>query len=232
MTGKAVGVIGGMGPAATTAFIERLQALTPAKADQDHLRLFIDCNPHVFDRNAALAGTGPSPGPVLASMAQGLERSGAELLAMPCNAAHAWAGEIRAATRLPLVDLIDAAADDALSASKGPVGVLAADACLSAGLYQRALGARGADHRLLGEDDQRRFMDLLYAIKAGRLEEARGPMRGLAERLIEAGAGAILAGCTEVPLVLGPDDLPVPFVDSLEALARRTLAEALATVDA
>ncbi|MGH6993085.1 MAG: aspartate/glutamate racemase family protein, partial [Caulobacteraceae bacterium] len=182
MTGKAVGVIGGMGPAATTAFIARLQALTPANADQDHLRLFVDCNPHVFDRNAALAGVGPSPGPVLAAMAQGLERAGAEILAMPCNAAHAWAGEIRAATHLPLVDLIEATADDAVSATTGPVGVLAADACLSAGLYQKALRARGSEHRLLGEDDQTRFMDLLYAIKAGRLEEARGPMRGLAHR--------------------------------------------------
>ena len=48
---KILGVIGGMGPAATVAFLERVQALTPAQGDADHIRVLMDLNPQVPDRN-------------------------------------------------------------------------------------------------------------------------------------------------------------------------------------
>ena len=86
---KTVGIIGGMGPAATIDFVQRLRRLTPARVDQDHLRLLIDDNPTLPNRNAALAGLGPSPGLQIAGMARGLERAGADFIVMPCNTAHA-----------------------------------------------------------------------------------------------------------------------------------------------
>ena len=77
MARRVVGVIGGMGPAATVHFMGRVLALTPAARDQDHVRLIVDNNGGVLDRNAAVRGQGPSPGPELANMARGLERAGA-----------------------------------------------------------------------------------------------------------------------------------------------------------
>jgi aspartate racemase len=223
---KIVGVIGGMGPAATVQYMARVQALTPTKREQDHLRLIVDCNPHVPDRNDAAGGNGASPAEVLAGMARGLERAGAQMLAMPCNAAHAYAADIQAAVSIPFLNLIDAVCDQA-AASALTVGVLAADACLEAGLYQEGLARRGVDALIGGASDQAAFMELLYRIKSGDVRaEVRTRMRELAENLIERGAEAIVAGCTEVPLVLGPADVPVPFVDSIEILAARTVAAA------
>ena len=228
--GRAVGVIGGMGPAATVHFMSRVMALTPAAADQDHVRLIVDNNGAVPDRNAALRGEGPSPGPVLADMARGLERAGAELLVMPCNTAHAFAAEVRAATALPFIDLIEATCEAALAAVSPPparIGVLAADGARRAGLYQRALAARGAEAMLCDEAGHAAFMDLLYRIKAGDLgPDVRAAMRGLADALIAAGAQVLIAGCTEVPLVLSPSDIPVPLVDSIDVLADATIAAA------
>ena len=63
MSGRTVGVIGGMGPAATVHFMARMLALTPARSDQDHVRLIVDNNGNVPDRNAAVRGKGASPGP-------------------------------------------------------------------------------------------------------------------------------------------------------------------------
>jgi aspartate racemase len=227
MSRRTVGVIGGMGPAATVAFMARVLELTPAARDQDHLRLLIDCNPHVPDRNAALRGEGPSPAAVLAQMARGLEGAGAELLVMPCNTAHEFAGAITAASALPFIDLIETACDAA--GSPRTVGVLAADGCRAAGLYQRAFERRGVECLLCDPDDQGAFMALLYRIKAGDLgPAARGGMRDLALRLADRGAEVLLAGCTEVPLVLAPEDVATPLVDSRDALARRTVAVATA----
>jgi aspartate racemase len=209
----------------------RVQALTPAKRDQDHLRLIVDCNPHVPDRNAAATAGGPSPAQVLAGMARGLEQAGAQMLAMPCNTAHAYAADIQAAVSIPFLNLIDAVCDQAAAAAPAPVvGVLAADGCLEAGLYQEGLARRGVDVLLSGEADKAAFMKLLYRIKSGdQGSDVRTRMRELTEDLIERGAQAIVAGCTEVPLVLGPADVPVPFADSIEILAARTVAMALAS---
>lgn len=222
---RTVGVIGGMGPAATLAFQARLLAATPAARDQDHLRVLVDCNPKIPDRNAAIAGAGPSPGPVLAEMARGLERAGADFLVMPCNTAHAFAGEIRAAVAIPLLSLIDeTAAAAALAAPGGKAGVLAVDGARAAGLYETALAERGVTPVLLGPDDQRRFMGCIYAIKAGDTGPAvRAEAVGLARLLTAGGASAVIAACTELALVLEAGDLDAPLIDSTAVLVARTL---------
>lgn len=222
------GVLGGMGPAATADFFARVVAAGAGGRDQDHIRLIIDNNPFVPDRNAAAAGDGPSPGGVLAGMARGLERAGADFLVMPCNAAHAYAAEIRAATRLPFIDMIEAAVDVTVRMGVGgQVGVLAADACLQARLYQDALAARGLEAVVLDEAAQARFMALLYRIKAGELgPAAQGEMAALAAELVGQGAQAIVAGCTEVPLVLDAAAVSVPLPSSTDALVQATLARA------
>ena len=224
---KTVGVIGGMGPAATVHFMARVLALTPAKTDQDHVRLIVDNNGGVLDRNAAIRGEGPSPARALADMARGLQRAGSQILVMPCNTAHAFAADVRAATALPFIDLIEVTCDEALGAVPSRVGVLAADGCRRAGLYQRALAGHEVEALLCDAGDQAVFMDLLYRIKAGDLGSGvRAAMRLLAEGLVADGAEVIIAGCTEVPLVLSAIELEVPMIDSIDALARATIAVA------
>src|SRR3954463_6073551 len=101
---KILGVLGGMGPAATLDFLAKLQAATPVKREQDHLRVLVDINPKVPDRNVG----GSDPGPVLAAMAAGLRDGGAQVLAIACNTAHAYAEAVRA-SGLPLVDMLETA---------------------------------------------------------------------------------------------------------------------------
>ena len=90
-----VGILGGMGPAATVDLVSKILAATDAARDQDHLHLIVDCNPKVPNRNEAVDGTGPSPAPALVAMARRLEAAGADFLVMACNTAHAWEAEIR-----------------------------------------------------------------------------------------------------------------------------------------
>jgi aspartate racemase len=216
MTMKILGVLGGMGPAATLDFLAKLQAATPAARDQDHIRVLVDINPQVPDRN----GEDDTPGPVLAAMAVGLRDAGAQVLAIACNTAHAYAGVVREASGLPLVDLIDAACNAAGTTGAGKVGVLATG--LAHGLYTDRLTAMGLEPVSLSKAKQEWFMSLLYRIKAGDLgEEVEDEMALVAYSLADAGAEAVIAGCTEAPLVLGPDSLEIPLIDGAEALARR-----------
>lgn len=222
---KTVGVLGGMGPAATLDFLAKLHAATPATRDEDHLRVITDSDPRVPGRNAALSGDGPSPGPALAAMARRLVAAGAELLAMPCNAAHGWAHEIAAATHAPFTDMIEAAADAVLVAGGTRIGVLAAAATLQSGLYRNALVTRGL---VPLEVEATAIMPLIMRIKAGDTgPEVASTMAELAAGLVGQGADSVLMACTEVPLVLGPADVTVPLVDATAALVDAVLARAL-----
>ena len=80
-----VGVLGGMGPDATVDFMAKVLAATPASADQEHVHMLTDHNPHVPDRTRAILARDGEPGPVLAQMAKQLQDGGADIIVMPCN---------------------------------------------------------------------------------------------------------------------------------------------------
>lgn len=212
---KVLGVLGGMGPAATLDFLAKLQAATPVSREQDHLRVLVDINPKVPDRNV----DGSDPGPVLAAMAAGLRASGAQVLAIACNTAHAYAEDVRA-SGLPLIDMLETAGLAARAQGAGVVGVLGTS--LALGLYRDRFSQLGLEVVTLDDHEQVEFMALLYRIKRGDVGQAsRDGMAALAHRLINKGAQAVIAGCTEVPLVLSQTELSTPFLDATQTLAVR-----------
>jgi aspartate racemase len=210
---KVLGVLGGMGPAATVAFLARVQALTPAEGDADHIRVVMDMNPQVPDRN-----TRPGEAEAeLGRMAERLKAAGAQVLAMPCNTAHAQKAGIKAAG-LPFIDMIAATVAEAKGRGAGSIGILATPG--GEALYRPALEAEGVTPVLLAGADREAFMALVYGVKRGDVgPTARAGMARLAVALVTAGAGAVIAGCTEVPLLLEAGQIPVPLVDSAEVLA-------------
>jgi aspartate racemase len=217
-----LGVLGGMGPAATLDFLKNLQAFTPAKGDSDHIRVLMDLNPKVPDRNTM----GTAAGVALAEMAGALAGAGAQVLAMPCNTAHAHADLIQRASGLPLIDLIGEGAKAARMSGARRVGVLGTKGALR--LYREYLAAQALGMVVLEPERQEAFMATIYRIKAGDVGEGvRAQMLGYAQDLLGGGAEAIVAGCTEAPLVMGSDDVKVEFIDPGELLARRCVSVCL-----
>ena len=217
---RTIGVIGGMGPAATVDFMGRLVMGAGAARDADHPRVLIDSNPHVPDRNAAINGTGPSPGPALAAMAERLLDGGAEVLAMPCNAAHGWADAVRAVAGDRFIDIVDTAIAAAMAHRPRRIGIIAIGATLDARLYDRAPVPVIAG-------DRARVQALVNRIKAGDGgADVAAAMAQIAAELVAGGADVIIAACTEVPLVLAQAAVTVPFIDATAALAAATIAAA------
>lgn len=228
---RVLGVLGGMGPEATLDFLAKLYAADKSSREQDRLRVLVDCNPAVLDRNAALRGEGASPGPILAAMARGLEASGAQGLVIACNTAHAWSADVRQAVAIPLIDMIETACAELSERfpSARRVGLLAADGCLEAGLYQKALAARGLEPVIADDHARQRFIEAIYAIKAGRAGEVeKAALIACAHQVEARGAEVLLAACTEVPLLLAPSDVNPPLVDAGDALAKAAVAWARA----
>jgi len=220
---KAVGVLGGMGPAATVEFFRRVVAATPATVDQGHLRVVIDNDPSVPDRARALLYDGPTPVPALVRMVRRLEAAGAGVLAMPCNTAHAFLPQLREAASVPFLDMID---ETVRRVSVRTVGLLATSGTIRSGIYGRAFAARGIELLVPNGDGQRTVVRAIEAIKAARsLGEVETAMRTVVDGLRTRGAEAVVAGCTEISLLDG-DRMSVPWIDALDVLVEATVREA------
>src|SRR3954468_24344351 len=186
-TSLTLGVLGGMVPAATVEFLGRLQAYTPAEKDQDHIRVIADINPKAPDRNVP----GSSAGATLAEMAGALAGAGAQVLAMPCNTAHAHADLIQRASGLPLVDMIGLGAEAAARDGAMRAGVLGTKGALK--LYREYLAARAMGLVTLPPEAQEAFMVTLYRIKSGDLgADVKREMAAHAETLRKAGAEVLI----------------------------------------
>ncbi len=226
---KVVGVIGGMGPEATVDFMSRILQLTPADSDQQHIRMLVEHNPKIPNRQLAIRGDGDDPGPVMVAMARRLEAAGADLLVMPCNLAHAWCEDIESAISVPFISIIEATVSAALRATmdNGAIGLMTTPGCFAAGLYQRQLERHDCMTVLQTADELQESMMLVNRVKAG--DHTQPVVDGLwqqADTLISRGATVVIAACTELPLVLNQAMFSVPFISSTDELAKRAVAYA------
>ncbi len=228
--GRVLGVLGGMGPLASAHFMARLTLLTPAERDQDHVPAILWSDPRVPDRGLAQRGTGPDPLPFLVRGLHGLAAAGCGAVAIPCNTAHGWIDGMRAATTLPILHIVDAAAADLRRQGipPGAIGVMGTAATLRMRLYQDQLAASGWPcMEPTPEEMARLIIPAIAAVKANRVGDAYAPLAEAVLALRARGAQAVILGCTEIPLGIqaGPvDTLQVPTVDTIDALARVSIA--------
>lgn len=224
-----VGILGGMGPAATVDLYSKLIAATPATTDQEHLRVMIWADPTVPDRTAAIAGDGEDPTPKLVAGVQHLKDAGAEFYVAACNGAHAFLPQVREQVDLEYLSIVDVAAEhiEALPFASA-AGLLATDATLTSGLYQEALRARGISPVLPAEGHQRVVMEAIYAVKAGNLTESlRERLAEVVDALAAEGADVVVGGCTEIPLALSLERASRPLIDPATLLANSVVERAL-----
>lgn len=223
---KVLGVLGGMGPLASAEFMRSLTLQTPAQRDQDHLPAILVSDGRVPDRSAARMGTGPDPLPALLRGIRILEAAGCGAIAIPCNTAHGWYAGMQAATSLPILNIVDAAAADlrAQGFSKGRIGLMATAGTLAMRLYQERL----TDYEVITPDAAEMaelVTPAIEQVKANHLALAYPPLAEMATRLQARGAQAVVLGCTEIPLgIAAGAPLPFPVVDTVAALARAALA--------
>lgn len=214
-----VGVIGGLGPAATADLLRKIIDATGAGRDEDHLRILVDCDPGIPSPTKHILDRGPSPVRPLLGSARMLAGQGAEVLVMACNTAHAFYAPVAASVGVPVVHFMRATA--AWLREEHPavrtVGVLATTGCARAGLYQDALRQAGLRPSMPTPAEQRLVQRAIAepdGIKAGHLAGPRRWLSEVAARLASRGCDAVVAGCTEVPLALDQGCVRSLFVDA------------------
>jgi aspartate racemase len=223
MSDKILGVLGGMGPLASAHFMLRLTLLTPAERDQDHVPTVLWSDPRVPDRTRGRLAGGADPLPWLLRGVRGLRQAGCGAIAIPCNTAHGWYAQM-AAEGVLILHIVDAAADALRKvAPDGTVGVMGTAGTLTMRLYQDRLERQGWRCIVPTEAEMgTQVTPAIDCVKANRVSDAYAPLAAVVRSLAARGAGAVVLGCTEIPLGIQAGDwraLGVPLVDTIDALA-------------
>lgn len=224
---KRLGIIGGMGPEATSDLFLKIIKNTPAKKDQEHIPIVIDNFPQIPDRTAFLKGMGVSPLPFLLESVKRLEKCDVNYLCMPCNTAHYFADKIKASTPIPFVSIVETALESIISADKKytKIGLMATDGTFIGKVYHRVFEENGLKINDFNSELQNSIMESIYLVKSGLKKEASEIFVKTYMEIIDDGYDCLIAGCTEIPVLFPFVDLSLSDVyDATDLLARKVVS--------
>ncbi|KRE43887.1 aspartate/glutamate racemase family protein [Knoellia sp. Soil729] len=214
---RTLGVLGGMSWTSTQTYYRLLNEGVAARLGGLHsaqlLLHSVDFAPvaqaqHDGDWDATLA--------VLSQAAQGLARAGAEGLLIATNTMHKVADEVERACGLPLLHIADATAEAVLADGLTRVGLLATAFTMEQDFYVGRLRDKGIDVVVPDAAQRAEVQRVIYdeLCLDVVLDSSRETYRGAMASLVERGAEAVVLGCTEISLLVGPDDSAVALYDT------------------
>jgi aspartate racemase len=162
----------------------------------------------------------------LAAEARALAAGGAELLVLCTNTMHKVADAVTAAVDIPFVHIADTTAHAVRAAGLDTVGLLATGYTMEQDFYVgRLRDLHDLDVLVPGDEDRRIVHEVIYdELCVGVVrDESREQYRRIMRELADRGAQAILLGCTEIDLLVGPQDAPVPVFDTTRLHAERAV---------
>lgn len=229
---KTIGILGGMGPEATAYFFSLIIKHTQAQKDQDHIPIIIYNNPKIPPRTDALLHKGPSPAPFLRQGLRMLERAGADITIIPCITAHAFLSQIAAKEKIHLLNILEETLTYIQKKMPGitRAGLIASTGSVKSEIFDQTFSRAGITIVKPSTKEQKKIMEAIFGKKGIKAGFASGRPKKLileaAQKLVQRGSEAVIAGCTEVPLVLHERDLRVPLIDPLRIAAEASIIRA------
>jgi aspartate racemase len=209
---KTLGIIGGLGPAASNLFCSLI--MNPrASCDQEHIDYVLYSRASTPDRTAFLTGrSDESPLPAILDTVRKLNGTGADYIAMPCMTAHCFMDEIREASKVPVISMIEETVAHLQEHGYKSAVILATDGTVKSGVLQTALESAGIAALLPEPQQQTRVMEAINAVKSGQASTLE----------LALNAQVALLACTE--LSIADCRLSVEKADCMEILARKAIS--------
>ena len=229
---KRIGILGGMSPESTVAYYEYItRTYTQRFGDYGYPEVLIysvSFQPYVDWPNQDrwdLVADG------LSQAAQKLVAAGADLILIATNTMHLVFDEVQARVEVPMLSLLDATAEAILARGFHTVGLLGTRFTMEKGFYQDALARQGISTLVPDADDREYVHRVIYdELVAGKIrDESRAGYVAVIRKLAERGAGGIILGCTEIPLLVDEASADVPLFDTTQIHAEAALTYAIET---
>jgi aspartate racemase len=217
VTYRRIGVVGGVGPAATVLYYQLLIDGARARTGgRESAEVVIDS----LDRNEIEGLLGRRDLDRLTDrLAQSVARlgnAGCDRVVLACNSMHLVYDRVAARATVPMVNLIDVVLGETVRRGFRSVGVLAATFVVTSGLYRRPLEARGIRCLVPDEEEQNWIMGAIL----GDLQKPVIPTQTIDRLLLDVrklhdlGAEAVILGCTDLPVAITAANSPIPVLDS------------------
>lgn len=228
---KTIGLIGGMSWESTVPYYRTINETIKERLGGLHsARLVLVSVDFAEIEQMQRAGEWSAAGSAMAAAAVTLERAGAQCVVLCTNTMHKVAAAIEAAVRIPLLHIADETAVEIRAAGIGSVGLLGTRFTMEQDFYKdRLVREHGIAVQVPDAAGRELVHRVIYEeLCLGKVHEAsRAAVVRVMAQLVDAGAAAIILGCTELTLLVGPDDVDVPLFDTTGIHARRAAEWAL-----
>ncbi|WP_017471007.1 aspartate/glutamate racemase family protein [Amphibacillus jilinensis] len=223
MSKKTIGILGGMGPAATVELFNRIVTMADVQKDQDHAKVIIINDPQIPDRTDFLLNNGVSPIPQLKKNIDTLQTAGADYILIPCMTAHSFINELQAGCEAKIVNAIDLVnkyiINDAQISDK--IGLMATSGSIKSSVFKK-----GIDNNLVIPDEplQASIMKLIYKIKSENVADGDYLyFAELVDQFKKDNVRAVITGCTELSLLTNKVITTSLIIDPLTLLAKEAI---------
>ena len=227
---RTLGVIGGMSWASTASYYRLLNEGVQARLGGLHsARLLVHSVDFADIEALQTCGDWHAAGQLLGDAAAGLARAGADCLLIATNTMHKVADAVTAASGLPLIHIADATVVAIRAADHGRVGLLGTRYTMEQDFYRGRLEAHGIEVLIPDAAGRTEVDRVIYEeLCLGRCESrARDFYRATIGRMVEQGAEGVVLGCTEIGLLVGPQDVDCPLFDTTALHAAAAVGVAL-----
>lgn len=223
---KTIGILGGMGPAATSELFSRIINNTPAKTDQEHISIVVVNDPTIPDRTKYILGEGTNPIPYLIKNINKLTQIGVDLIIIPCMTAHSFIHDLQKYSSIPILNAVELVENYLTEyyPNLQKVGLLATDGSIKSGVFQKYLTKKIC---IPEAKEQKSLIEIIYGengIKAGNASEKQvNGIKRVVNHLKDSGIQAVIAGCTELSLVMDEENMSMPVIDPMMLLAEHVI---------
>lgn len=227
MEQKKLGVIGGMGPKATSVFFDKIVNKTEAHKDQDHLNMIILNHATLPDRtNAILTNTGETFLDAVKDDFKLLEAAGVANIAIPCNTSHYFYDELQKLTNIPIINMVEETIKEIhhRHGEGTKVGILATNGTIRSGIYADV--CKKYNLELLAPNDslQEKVMDIIYNNVKSDLDVDSSELEQLIRHLVEKEhCKIVILACTELSCIKLSDEAVKSSIDAMNVLVERSI---------
>jgi len=229
---KTIGLIGGMSWESSAHYYRLLNEAVKARLGGLHSARCILASVDFGEiEPLQRAGRWDDAGAILNRAALGLERAGADLLLICANTMHKVADQAMRGVRIPLLHVVDVTGERVRAAGVRRVALLGTRYVMEEGFYRERLAARhGLEVMVPGPADRQEVNRVIFEeLVLGRIEpRSKARYVEIMNALAAAGAQAVIAGCTEITMLVQQPDIAVPLFDTTELHALASVERALA----
>jgi aspartate racemase len=227
---KHIGIVGCSAEGAALCYRTICGEAPPLMGEHMHPEVSMHTHPLAEYMVPIRAGDWEKVAALMLSSVQKVSQIGAEFAICPDNTIHEAFDLVKEKSPIPWLHIAEAVASNAIENGFEQLAILGTKYLVTGPVYPITLEKFNIASQIPEEDDRERIDEIIFKelVNGVFTEKSRRYFNEVIEKLKDRGCDAAVLGCTEIPLLVDPDDCPLPVLDSTRLLSRAALKEALA----